>query len=103
MKEFTVNHIMVVFKNFDKEDQITDTMAQAAVDYAEEHKDLKIAVINKIIITKTADNTIFDVEYKDEDQPKISRIRRITGYLTGSIDRWNNAKRCELKDRINHI
>ena len=103
MKEFTVNHIMVIFKDFDKEDQITDTMAHAAVDYAEEHKDLKIAVINKIIITKTADNTIFDVEYKDEDQPKISRIRRITGYLTGSIDRWNNAKRCELKDRINHI
>lgn len=31
------------------------------------------------------------------------RIRRITGYLTGSLDTWNGAKRCEEKDRVKHI
>lgn len=30
------------------------------------------------------------------------RIRRITGYLVGTTDRWNNAKRAEEKDRIKH-
>lgn len=30
------------------------------------------------------------------------RYRRITGYLTGDITSWNNAKRCELKDRVKH-
>jgi anaerobic ribonucleoside-triphosphate reductase len=30
------------------------------------------------------------------------RIRRITGYLVGSTDRWNDAKRAELKDRVKH-
>lgn len=30
------------------------------------------------------------------------RIRRITGYLTGTIDRWNDAKRAELNDRVTH-
>ena len=30
------------------------------------------------------------------------RIRRITGYLVGSVDRWNNAKKQELKDRVKH-
>ena len=30
------------------------------------------------------------------------RIRRITGYLTGVLDRWNNAKRAEEKDREKH-
>lgn len=30
------------------------------------------------------------------------RIRRITGYLVGSIDRWNNAKRAEEHDRLKH-
>ena len=103
MREFNINHIIVVFKDFDEEDVITDKMAQAAIDYAEAHKDIEVAVINKIIVTKTNANTTFDVEYVDEDQPKIGRIRRITGYLTGTIDRWNNAKRCELKDRVNHI
>ena len=32
----------------------------------------------------------------------ISRIRRITGYLTGSLDRWNSAKQAEHNDRIKH-
>ncbi len=31
------------------------------------------------------------------------RIRRITGYLVGSMDRWNNAKTAEEKDRVKHI
>lgn len=30
---------------------------------------------------------------------KFDRIRRITGYLVGTTDRWNNAKRAELNDR----
>ena len=79
MKEFKIDHITVVFKNFDEEDIITDAMAKAAIEYAEEHKDIKVAVINKIIVTKENNNTFFDVEYEDNDQPKIGRIRRITG------------------------
>lgn len=31
------------------------------------------------------------------------RIRRISGYLVGTTDRWNNAKRAELRDRVSHI
>ena len=30
------------------------------------------------------------------------RIRRITGYLVGTLDRFNNAKRQEEKDRVKH-
>lgn len=30
------------------------------------------------------------------------RIRRITGYLTGSLETWNNAKKAEEKDRVKH-
>ncbi len=30
------------------------------------------------------------------------RIRRITGYLVGTMDRWNNAKRAEEHDRVKH-
>ena len=31
------------------------------------------------------------------------RIRRITGYLVGTTDRFNNAKRAEERDRVKHI
>lgn len=30
------------------------------------------------------------------------RIRRITGYLVGTLDKWNNAKRAEERDRVKH-
>ena len=30
------------------------------------------------------------------------RIRRITGYLVGTVDRFNNSKRCEEHDRVKH-
>ena len=30
------------------------------------------------------------------------RIRRITGYLVGTLDRFNNAKRAEVDDRVCH-
>ena len=30
------------------------------------------------------------------------RTRRITGYLVGSLERFNNAKRQEEKDRVKH-
>ena len=33
---------------------------------------------------------------------KFQRIRRITGYLVGTLDRFNNAKRKEVDDRVKH-
>lgn len=47
------------------------------------------------------------LKYNEENQTvgegvKFERIRRITGYLVGTLDRWNNAKRAEEKDRVKH-
>ena len=33
---------------------------------------------------------------------KFERIRRVTGYLVGTLDRWNNAKKAEERDRVKH-
>ena len=30
------------------------------------------------------------------------RLRRITGYLVSSLERWNSAKQAEEKDRVKH-
>ena len=36
------------------------------------------------------------------EEVKFGRIRRITGYLVGTLDRFNNAKRAEEHDRVKH-
>ena len=38
----------------------------------------------------------------EEDGVGFERIRRITGYLVGTVDRFNNAKRAEERDRVKH-
>lgn len=34
---------------------------------------------------------------------KFERIRRITGYLVGTVERWNNAKQAEERERVKHL
>ena len=33
---------------------------------------------------------------------QFERIRRITGYLVGTMERWNDAKKAEERDRVKH-
>lgn len=39
---------------------------------------------------------------KENDDVPFERIRRITGYLVGTLDRFNDAKRAEERDRVKH-
>ena len=48
------------------------------------------------------DGDFVDLAYTLRPQ-KFSRIRRITGYLVGDMDRWNDAKTAEEAVRVKHI
>ena len=39
---------------------------------------------------------------KTGEGKKFERIRRITGYLVGTTDRFNQAKQAEVRDRVKH-
>ncbi|MDD4644235.1 MAG: anaerobic ribonucleoside-triphosphate reductase, partial [Bacilli bacterium] len=41
-------------------------------------------------------------ERTEDNGPYFERIRRVTGYLVGTVERFNNAKQAEEKDRIKH-
>ncbi|MDO4829315.1 MAG: anaerobic ribonucleoside-triphosphate reductase, partial [Clostridia bacterium] len=47
------------------------------------------------------DGEYADIHYYLTKLP-FERIRRITGYLVGTLDRFNNAKRAEERDRVKH-
>ena len=33
---------------------------------------------------------------------RFERIRRITGYIVGTMEKWNDAKKAEERDRVKH-
>ena len=55
----------------------------------------------KTIVVKACDDGNVDVSYTARGE-KFERIRRITGYLVGTTDRFNNAKRAEESQRVKH-
>lgn len=49
----------------------------------------------------TIDGDYADLSYQKRTEP-FERIRRITGYLVGTLDRFNDAKRAEESERVKH-
>ena len=70
--------------------------AQAYVDYLQEKYNRKLETLDINI-----DGDFADLDYTFSHVP-FERIRRITGYLVGTVDRFNNAKRAEEHDRVKH-
>lgn len=68
----------------------------AYVDYLQKKYNRKLESLNIEI-----ENDFVNLSYKFSPVP-FERIRRITGYLVGTIDNWNDAKRAEERDRAKH-
>lgn len=49
----------------------------------------------------TLDGDFVDIDSAFTSQP-FERIRRITGYLVGTLERFNDGKRAEERDRVRH-
>ncbi len=68
------------------------------VKYVEEkYPDKKIATLDLNI-----NGDYVDLSYTFENDVPFERIRRITGYLVGTLDRFNDGKRAEERDRVKH-
>ena len=56
--------------------------------------------VTKLKVTLEDDGRVA-LTYEKQGE-KFERIRRITGYLTGDLTSWNNAKRSEEHERVKH-
>lgn len=99
MKEFNFDGQIVKFDNFDN---ATKNIAKDYLVYVNEHKVHKDYVVDTITIHMDGKEADLQVSYQ-QTKPKIERIRRITGYLSGDTTTWNDAKRAEERDRVKHI
>lgn len=77
--------------------EITEQEKQNYIDYVSaKFPDKQIKTIEIEI-----EGDFVNLMYSFHDVP-FERTRRITGYLTGSLDKWNSAKRAEERDRVKH-
>lgn len=76
------------------------SLSQMEIDAYLDHARKKFGrepVAMKILV----DGDFVDIDYDFGSVP-FERIRRITGYLVGTLDRFNDAKRAEERDRVKH-
>lgn len=81
-------------------DIITDNDLELITDEVKSHPTYSKFKTATLFITESDGYIGYEVL---EETQRFDRIRRITGYLTGTVDRWNNAKKHELQDRVKHI
>lgn len=79
-------------------DNIPEEIVQAAIAMMEQEEGRKVVEIS---IRRTENPDEYGITPVFERVP-FQRIRRITGYLVGTLDRFNNAKRAEVEDRVKH-
>ena len=96
MKTIKVNEISVKSKDFD----LTKEQAEEIIKYSNENKQEK-EDIDSITVSACEDKGMdLDIEYVQPHE--IERIRRITGYISTTLDRFNDAKKAEVRDRVKH-
>lgn len=79
-------------------DEISEDEKQYYADYIRnKYPDRKISAISIIV-----DGEYVNIKTQFEDNKPFDRIRRITGYLVGTLDRFNDGKRAEEHDRVKH-
>lgn len=90
----TIDGVFVEVTNGEmKEDEIREYIRLFNI----KHKDKKLESLSIEL-----DGDYMNVRYRLKPE-KFIRLRRITGYLTSSIETWNNAKQAEERDRVKHI
>lgn len=57
-------------------------------------------IIDEIILSFDNEGYV-KIETHKHSKPFV-RLRRITGYLTTTLERWNDSKRAEERDRVKH-
>lgn len=72
-------------------------MRQYVKHYTGKYKDKRIKSLDITLVR----GGMVDVDIHFKPVP-FERIRRITGYLVGTLDRFNDAKRAEEHDRVKH-
>jgi hypothetical protein len=91
MMQKTIDEILVDFEGEMDEAELSAYVQRGRQKYGKALRGIKCI----------QDGEYVEITYDVKPQ-RFHRLRRITGYLVGDMNRWNNGKRAEEKDRVKH-
>lgn len=96
-------------KSLDQYAKISEKEAEAALADFEQYETMHVSCLvevgMRLIAEKKGEKAAeeyFNAHAEYFDEGKFERLRRITGYLVGTLDRWNDAKKAEEAARVKH-
>ena len=96
-------------KSLSKYAKVTEKEAEQALEKFAHYDTLHVSCLVEAgtnLIGQKAGEDAMAAYYNDHStylgEGKFERLRRITGYLVGSLDRWNDAKKAEEAARVKH-
>ena len=81
-------------------ENLPDLDEEEAARYVEYVREKTGRPVTELVVADAGEGNV-TLRYELQTE-KFERIRRITGYLVGTIDRWNDAKRFEERERVKH-
>ena len=96
-------------KSLERYAKVTEKEAKEVLAEFDQYETMHVSCLveagMKLIAAKAGEEkaqAYFDEYAEYFDEGKFERLRRITGYLVGTLDRWNDAKKAEEKARVKH-
>ena len=87
---------------------VPEDAVEQALKSVEQYENMHVSVLVELgaaLLAKYGNEEIAKKYFEDHDMyfgSKFERLRRITGYLVGTLDRWNDGKKAEEHDRVKH-
>lgn len=95
-------------KSLSKYAKVTEKEAEEALKEFDQYETMHVSCLVEAGVNlieakdKKAAKEYFEDHSEYFAEGKFERLRRITGYLVGTLDRWNDAKKAEEKARVKH-
>lgn len=96
-------------KSLERYAKVSEKEVAAALEDFEQYETMHVSCLVEVGMRLIAEKKgeAAAKEYFEEyaeyfDEGKFERLRRITGYLVGTLDRWNDAKKAEESARVKH-
>ena len=98
--DFDLDRFHKSLNKYDKVEKSAIKDALKDLHYDPMHYSVLVEIGTKLIPDEKKAKQYFDDH--TENGENFERLRRITGYLVGSLERWNDGKKAEEHDRVKH-